>query len=73
MKEKAIPMFEDYPDVVEVTQLREILGGISKRLAYQLLTSGKVHSVRIGRAYKSPKTSAIEYLTGEAQCRISVS
>ena len=68
MKEKAIPMFEDYPDVVEVTQLREILGGIS-----QLLTSGKVHSVRIGRAYKSPKTSVIEYLTGEAQCRISVS
>ncbi len=73
MKEKAIPMFEDYPDVVEVTQLREILGGISKRLAYQLLTSGKVHSVRIGRAYKSPKTSVIEYLIGEAQCRISIS
>ena len=73
MKEKAIPMFENYPYVVEVTQLREILGGISKRLAYQLLTSGKVHSVRIGRAYKSPKTSVIEYLTGEAQCRISVS
>ena len=73
MNEKAVLMFADYPDVVEVTQLREILGGISKRLAYQLLTSGKVHSVRIGRAYKSPKTSVIEYLTGEAQCRISVS
>lgn len=73
MKEKAIPMFEDYPDVVEVTQLREMLGGISKRLAYQLLASGEVHSVRIGRAYKIPKTSVIEYLIGEAQCRISIS
>ena len=73
MKEKAIPMFENYPDVVEVTQLREMLGGISKRLAYQLLESGEVHSVRIGRAYKIPKTSVIEYLIGEAQCRISIS
>lgn len=73
MKEKAIPMFENYPDVVEVTQLREMLGGISKRLAYQLLVSGEVHSVRIGRAYKIPKTSVIEYLIGEAQCRISIS
>ena len=50
-----------------------MLGGISKRLAYQLLASGEVHSVRIGRAYKIPKTSVIEYLIGEAQCRISVS
>lgn len=73
MNEKAVLMFADYPDVVEVTQLREMLGGISKRLAYQLLASGEVHSVRIGRAYKIPKTSVIEYLIGEAQCRISVS
>ena len=73
MKEKAIPMFENYPDVVEVTQFREMLGGISKRLAYQLLASGEVHSVRIGRAYKIPKTSVIDYLIGEAQCQISVS
>ena len=73
MNEKAVLMFADYPDVVEVTQLREMLGGISKRLAYQLLASGEVHSVRIGRAYKISKTSVIEYLIGEAQCRISVS
>ena len=73
MNEKAVLMFADYPDVVEVTQFREMLGGISKRLAYQLLASGEVHSVRIGRAYKIPKTSVIEDLIGEAQCRISVS
>ena len=27
-------MFENYPDVVEVEDLRKMLGGISKRLAY---------------------------------------
>ena len=30
-------MFENYPDVVEVEDLRKMLGGISKRLAYKLL------------------------------------
>lgn len=73
MKTKEIPLFEDYPDVVEVEHLRRMLGGISKKLAYQLLSSGEIHSVRIGRAYKIPKISVIEYLVGEKMCRISIS
>ena len=31
-------MFENYPDVVEVDDLRKMLGGISKKLAYRLLS-----------------------------------
>lgn len=73
MKSKAVPLFENYPDVVEVADLREMLGGISKKLAYQLLASREIHSVRIGRAYKIPKISVIEYLVGEEMCHISIS
>lgn len=57
-------MFEKYPDVVDVDELREMLGGISKRLAYRLLADQEIKSVRVGRAYKIPKVYVIEYLTG---------
>ena len=57
-------MFEEYPDVVDVGELRKMLGGISRKLAYQLLRSGVIKSVRLGRSYKIPKIYVIEYLTG---------
>lgn len=72
MKSKAIPLFEDYPDVVDVDGLRLMLGGISKKLAYQLLSSQDIHSVKIGRAYKIPKISVIKYLVGEEMCHINL-
>jgi len=31
MKTKPVPLFEDYPDVVEVADLRQMLGGISSQ------------------------------------------
>ena len=34
---KKVSMFENYPDVVEVEDLRKMLGGISRKLAYRLL------------------------------------
>ena len=57
-------MFTEYPDVVDVEQLREMLGGISRKLAYRLLASGELRCVRIGRSYRIPKLCVIEYLTG---------
>ena len=57
-------MFAEYPDVVDVEQLCKMLGGISRKLAYRLLTSGELRSVRIGRSYRIPKLCVIEYLTG---------
>ena len=66
-------MFENYPDVVEVEDLRKMLGGISKRLAYKLLAEQEIRSVRVGRVYKIPKICVIEYLLGEEMCHISFS
>lgn len=66
-------MFENYPDVVEVEDLRKMLGGISKRLAYKLMAEQEIRSVRVGRAYKIPKICVIEYLLGEEMCHISFS
>ena len=56
-------MFENYPDVVDVNDLCKMLGGISRKLAYRLLTDQEIRSVRIGRSYKIPKICVIEYLT----------
>lgn len=66
-------MFENYPDVVEVDDLRKMLGGISRRLAYRLLADQEIKSVKVGRAYKIPKVCVIEYLMGEEMCHIRLS
>ena len=58
-------MFEKYPDVVSVPELCEMLGGISKKLAYRLLANGDIFSIRIGRSYKIPKVSVIAFLKGK--------
>lgn len=69
---KAQEMFGKYPDVVAVDELCEMLGGISKKLAYRLLGDQEIKSVRIGREYKIPKPCVIEYLMGEEMCHIQL-
>lgn len=66
-------IFEEYPDVVEVEDLRQMLGGISRKLAYKLLAENEIRSVRVGRAYKIPKVCVINYLIGEEMCLIKIS
>lgn len=70
---KKSSMFEKYPDVVEVDDLRKMLGGISRRLAYRLLAEQEIRCIKVGRAYKIPKVCVIEYLMGEDMCRINLS
>ena len=70
---KKSSMFEKYPDVVEVDDLRKMLGGISRRLAYRLLAEQEIRCIKVGRAYKIPKVCVIEYLMGEDMCRFNLS
>ena len=62
LKENYGLMFTSYPDIVDITQMREMLGGIGVTLAYKLLKQKKIKSLKIGREYKIPKSYIIEYL-----------
>lgn len=55
-------MFKNYPDVVNVEQMCEMLGGISTKTAYRLLRSGSIKSLIVGRRYRIPKLYLLEYL-----------
>lgn len=56
-------MFSSYPDVVNFTQMKEMLGNIGSTLAYKLLRDNTIKSIKVSRAYKIPKNNIIEYLT----------
>lgn len=58
-------LFKDYPDVVSVEQLMEMLQ-IGQVLAYKLVKSGEIKSRKVGREYKIPKFNVIAYLNKEA-------
>ncbi len=58
-------MFAEYPDVVNVTQLRQMLGGIGRNLAYSLLTTQTIKSRKLGRDYLILKQDVIKFLTNE--------
>lgn len=58
-------LFTDYPDVVTVSEMCIMLGGIGKKTAYALLKSGEIRYLKIGKSFKIPKASIIAYLVGE--------
>ena len=55
-------MFTTYPDVVTISQLKEMLG-IGITLAYRLVKQNTINAIKIGREYKIPKANVIAYLT----------
>lgn len=55
-------MLENYPDIINVKHLCEILM-ISKTTAYRILREKKIKSIRIGERYKIIKSSLIDYIT----------
>lgn len=57
-------MFTSYPDVVNVEQLKEMLG-IGITLAYRLVREQKIRAFKVGREYKIPKANVIYYLMNE--------
>lgn len=54
-------VFKNYPDVVTVEQMSEMLG-ISTKTAYKLLKENKIKHFMIGRIYKIPKYYILTYL-----------
>ena len=55
-------MFVSYPDVVNIEQMCEMLGGISKKTGYRLLKDNKIKCLVVGHRYRIPKIYILEYL-----------
>lgn len=62
IKENYEMMFTSYPDLVNIVQLKEMLG-IGITLAYRLVKNNTIPAFKIGREYKIPKRNIISYLT----------
>lgn len=61
MQSEKYIMFNNYPDVVNIEQLTEMLD-IGRNTAYKLIKSKQIKSVTIGKMHKIPKPYIIEYL-----------
>lgn len=61
-------MFADYPDIVGIRQLMEMLQ-IGQVLAYKLIKNGDIKSRKVGREYKIPKQNIVEYILKETEKR----
>ena len=61
IKELYNMMFPDFPDIVTVTQLQEMLG-VSRHLAYDLINDGSIRGLKIGNAFTLPKVNVIAYV-----------
>lgn len=64
LKELYKMMFPEYPDIVTVAQLQEMLG-VSRHLAYDLINDGYIPGVKIGNTFKIPKVNVINYVMNE--------
>ena len=65
IKENYQLMFTSYPDVVNINQLKDMLG-IGITLAYRLVKQNIIKSIKVGRQYKIPKQNIISYLLNQS-------
>lgn len=56
--------FDELPLTLRVEDLVPILG-IGRNTAYELVRSGQIFSVKIGRQLRIPKQALIDYLSGK--------
>ena len=61
-----IVRFEEFPELVSIKQLRNMLG-ISNDVAYEMVKSGTIRSFKIGKKYRVPKSNIIEYVEKQLQ------
>lgn len=54
--------YDQLPLVLSVSQVAQVLN-LGRDAAYDLVRSGHIHSVRVGRQYRVPKAAVMEYLS----------
>ena len=60
-------LLSGYPEVMNIDQMCDALGGISTRTGYKLLKEGRIKSIKVGREYRIIKTYVTDFLLGKAQ------
>lgn len=56
---------DDLPFALRVEDLMPILN-IGRNTAYELVRSGQIRSIRIGRQLRIPRDAVVEFLNGQA-------
>lgn len=59
-------LFQNYPDVLNVTQVSSALG-VSTKTVYHLISCGELAFVKVGRSYKIAKLNLIRFVLEEPQ------
>lgn len=59
-------MFHDFDDILTIDELAEMLK-IGKNTAYQLINTGKIKSIRIGRTHRIPKDNLVMYIMNKSK------
>ena len=55
-------MLKNYPDVLKIKDMCEVLGGISTKTGYKLLRENKIESIKVGPEYCITKISVVDFL-----------
>jgi excisionase family DNA binding protein len=53
-------VFKEYPDIMDVKQVSELLK-VSTKTVYRLLRDGVIDSLKIGREFRIPKVNVMKY------------
>ena len=54
-------VFKDYPDVLDVKQVSQLLG-VSTKTVYRLLRTETLASLKVGREFRVPKVNVMKYV-----------
>ena len=61
-----VKMLNDYPDVLTVKEVQDILG-IGRKQVYKLIEDGELFAVRPGKSFLISKVTLANYLNGESK------
>lgn len=54
-------VFKEYPDVMDVKQVSQLLG-VSTKTVYKLIRDGSLSALRVGREFRVPKVAIMKYM-----------
>ena len=54
-------VFKDYPDVLDVKQVGQLLG-ICEKTVYKLIKTGELPTMKVGRQHRITKVNVMKYM-----------